>query len=346
LLGDPELYRALVRYARRRVRESEVEDIVQATLTDALAAQRAPDDPEELRRWVHTIARNKIADIYRRGGREAPRDNVGEEAAAQSTPVGARDLLRWAENELPPTDEAAHTLEWMLREGDGEKLEHIAEEANLPPPRVRQRVSRMRRYFKNRWTAQLAAAAALTALVLALVTLLRKDKTDQPIVREPVPVPSAPPRAEELRRLALERCDQGEWQPCLDGLNEARKLDPDGDQTQRVQEARAAAARGLAPETTEPESKSKAAPKGDLRAPAPDIKKMAPKPKATAPDPLRTQNNVSEPPWEPQSAKPRPAPQTTTTLPKLPAPEQKMAPPAQAPPVQQEQQFPSKKKGK
>ncbi len=197
LLADPELYAALVRYARRRVAEHEVEDIVQATLADALAAKRTPETAEEVRRWVHRIARNKIVDLHRRRGREIPKELSGpDEAAAESAPLSARDLLRWAEKELPEGEGADSTLEWMIREGDGEKLEHIAEEAELPAPRVRQRVSRMRRHFRSRWAAQLAAVAALTALVLRSLWLYKRRS------RAPRTSPASPHRRSRPRSAA------------------------------------------------------------------------------------------------------------------------------------------------
>src|SRR5690606_6384166 len=82
LLSDPALRNALLRFVRSRVPASEAEDIVQSVLTDALSAARAPEEPEELRRWVHGIARNKIADYHRRAGRELPREPGTEDAVA------------------------------------------------------------------------------------------------------------------------------------------------------------------------------------------------------------------------------------------------------------------------
>ncbi len=40
------------------------------------------------------------------------------------------------------------TFVWRLREGEGESLEDIASAERLPPPQVRQRVSRLRRLFR------------------------------------------------------------------------------------------------------------------------------------------------------------------------------------------------------
>ncbi len=241
-LSDPALHRDLLRFARRRVAQHEADDVVQATLTDALAAERGPDDPEEVRRWVHRIARNKIVDHYRRGKREQLSEPENHEVAAESSPASARDLLRWAEDELPPNSDAKDTLEWMLREGDGEKLEHIAGEAELPAPRVRQRVSRMRKHFRTRWAAQLAAAALLAAVVLAAWFVLRKAAPgEDDIAREKVP--NALERARDIRERALDKCDNALWDDCLRGLDEAKQLDPAGDSTPRVGAARANAQR-------------------------------------------------------------------------------------------------------
>ena len=292
LLPAPELRSGLVRFVRGRVPESDVEDVVQATLADAFAAREAPSEAEELRRWVFGIAKNKIVDVHRKGGRELPKEGVGDEASAESAPMSARDLLRWAETELPEAEGAQSTLEWMLREGDGEKLEHIAEEAQVPAPRVRQRVSRMRKYFRSRWAAQLAAAATLAIVGLAIWTwLASRDKPKPEEIAREVPPDE---RARELRRIALERCQARDFAPCLEGLDRAKAIDPVGDEALAIQEARAAAARGQAPAPSAapapepapsaappvkrlpPDSKGSLEPAPTTRPPPSDVKKMAP----------------------------------------------------------------------
>jgi DNA-directed RNA polymerase specialized sigma24 family protein len=276
LLASPELRASLTRFIRGRVPDSELDDVVQATLADAFAAQRAPEDAEELRRWVFGIAKNKIADTHRRGRREEPNEDAvaNHEAEAESAPLSARELLQWAEKELPQADGSKSTLEWMLREGDGEKLEHIAEEEKLPPARVRQRVSRLRKHYRSRWAAQIAAvaAAALAILALALWAIWRgraspgPDQIASEKVLPPAPVPDD--RAKEIRRLALERCRAEEWQKCIDELDRAKAIDPTGDRAQEVQEARAAAGRALTPPPAPPPSSSEAPKKAKPKIPA------------------------------------------------------------------------------
>jgi DNA-directed RNA polymerase specialized sigma24 family protein len=203
-LADPALNARLSHFVRTRVPESDADDIVQATLADALSAAEPPEGDEDLARWVFGICRHKIVDWFRRMRREVPFDlNADEETLpAASLPANAIDLARWARRELPKGKHNEQTLEWMLREGDGEKLEAIAAEANLPAPAVRQRVWRLRRYFQKRWAAQAAAVAALLIVALLVFFALRRkpetiaprpDPSFQPSPDLPAPV--APPQA-------------------------------------------------------------------------------------------------------------------------------------------------------
>jgi RNA polymerase sigma factor (sigma-70 family) len=192
LLGDPRLRQELVVAIRRRVPPDAVDDVVQATLVDAFASDHAPATLDEFRRWLWGIARNKAADHHRKRRRERG-DEVPEIEAPADGTREANDLLRWAERELPEGPQARQTLGWLLREGEGEKLEHIAAEENLPAPRVRQRVTRLRQHFRARWQAQFAAVAVVLGTTAALWWWLRpRPAPEAPIVREtPPPLPSA-----------------------------------------------------------------------------------------------------------------------------------------------------------
>jgi RNA polymerase sigma factor (sigma-70 family) len=250
-LADPRLRRAVEAAVKRRVRGDDAEDVVQAALADVLSAARVPEDAEEFRRFVFAVTRNKVFDHFRRRQREVPEDDAVEPAASEA-PLSARDILRWAEQELPDS-ESHHTLEWMLREGDGEKLEQIARDANLPAPRVRQRVSRLRRFLRERWAAELMLGV-LGLVVLTSGAILHYEQHHTPggVAQHdpklrPEPPRSPEQRGRELRRVALERCNGGDAQQCLDGLDRARALDPKGDAAPEVVGARSAAAARLAP---------------------------------------------------------------------------------------------------
>jgi DNA-directed RNA polymerase specialized sigma24 family protein len=237
---------------------SDAEDVVQATLTEAFASRSAPGNAEEVHRWVHGILRHKVADFYRARKRE-PAADAANEVPAESAPISARDLLRWAEAELPEGEQATGTLDWMLREGDGEKLESIAREERVPAPRVRQRVARLRTFFRARWAKEVALVTTIAVVIVAGVLWERALRQNTPpIAREPVPAPSAPSR--ELRRAALERCARREYRACLDGLDRAKASDPAGDLDDAVQAARVNAAAALA--SAAPTDRAAPAPSG------------------------------------------------------------------------------------
>jgi RNA polymerase sigma factor (sigma-70 family) len=249
-LADPALRRAIEAAVRRRIQGDDAEDVVQAALADVLSAVRVPEDAEEFRRFVFAVTRNKVFDHFRRRVREVPEEE-GQEPAAAEAPLSARDILRWAEGKLPDS-ESQHTLEWMLREGDGEKLEQIARDANLPAPRVRQRVSRLRRFLRERWAAEvLLAVLGLALLIPAAVYCYERLRQPEDVAKHdpllrPEPLPTPDQQARELRRMALERCRNGEDAPCLEGLDRARALDPRGDARPEIVDARRAAAAHLA----------------------------------------------------------------------------------------------------
>jgi DNA-directed RNA polymerase specialized sigma24 family protein len=235
-LFGPDLRNALVAMVKKRVPESEVEDIVQATMTDAFTSPHAPPDAESFRRWIFGVAKNKVVDYHRRAGRET---FEMPEVAGNAAPHQEADMLRWAEKHIPPGAENKATLEWMLREGDGEKLESIAETEHLPAPRVRQRVSRLRRHLKEHWQKEVAVLAALGVLITGILLFLHRKPSDQPIANEDVA------RAEELRKGAAEKCAAHEWKPCLDKLDDAKRLDPAGDSQPAPQQMRNDATKAL-----------------------------------------------------------------------------------------------------
>lgn len=190
-VADPALRREVEAAVRRRVRGDDAEDVVQATLADVLQAARVPEEPEEFRRFVFAVARNKVFDHFRRQSRYVSGEGEGETAAPEP-PLSARDILRWAEGELPDS-ESHSTLEWMLREGDGEKLENIARDAQLPAPRVRKRVSRLRKLLRERWAAELALISVLL-VAAGLGALYWYSSQPKDVVKREPPRPLPQPR--------------------------------------------------------------------------------------------------------------------------------------------------------
>ncbi len=243
----------LVAVVRARVPEPDVEDVVQATLADAVAAQKKPAEPGERRAWVFGIARHKIADYHR--GRKRSRADSDDVDLPDSAPHHSeRDLLRWAEGALPQGEDAKQTLEWMLEEGDGAKLEEIATRAKVPAPTVRKRVSRLREHLRAQWKKELALVFAAALLAMAVYVLTREKG---PEANHPVPAPTLsalPPQeiARGLRIEALKKCEHADYTECLKMLDRAKGLDPAGDLAPEVATARAAAETSLRPAPTAP----------------------------------------------------------------------------------------------
>ncbi len=240
-----DIAQAITAMVRKRVPPSEVDDIVPSTLAEAVASPEAPADKDALRRWLSGVARHKVADFHRRRRREVALDSAPELPGGSTPhPVEERDLLRWARRQLP-SDEAQQTLDWMMHEADGEKLEAIAERERIPATRVRQRVSRLRAFFRERWHRELALASVLVLVIVVGWIVARRDGPHAPpIAHDP---PRVIPRAEILRGEAESECARGAWRACLDKLDEAKRLDPAGDETPKMRESRRAAERALEP---------------------------------------------------------------------------------------------------
>lgn len=260
-LADPELRLLIERVARRRLPEMEVDDLVQTVLCDALAAEHIPEDDEQLRKWLVGITRHKVADFHRRGSRAKHVELTEQHGVSEAH--SAREWAQWADSQTAGDADAKRTLDWMARESGGEKLAHIAEEEQLPPAQVRQRVSRMRRWMQERWKAELAAVAIVAALALVAWMLLKGDSpVADPVEPDPVPAPFVPPvvdprleRAERVRADALSACEREAWSECVKGLDDAAELDPAGDTEDAVQRARRRAREALAPRKDDVEEK-------------------------------------------------------------------------------------------
>ena len=248
-LTRPELRRYLERYVRRRVSVTDAEDAIQAVLCAALEARQAPSDGDELRMWLTGIARRKIAALYAPSAiAERTASREVEHVEALPAPLEAASLLRWAERQAATVDEKRgdETLDWMARESDGEKLETIAADAKLPAAQVRQRVSRMRRWMRARWVAELAAVMAVLVAIGLVVRWYRapdesatKREIKPQTLPEPTPErlpPVRPPerdrshdeRAYELLRRGDRECTERQFERCIHTIDELELFDPHG----------------------------------------------------------------------------------------------------------------------
>jgi hypothetical protein len=83
--------------------------------------------------------------------------------------------------------------------------------------------------LRVRWVAWLAAAAVSgSAATFAVVN------ANPGLVAHPPP----PPDAARLREDGLTACDRHDWARCLELLDQAKELDPEGDRSPHIQDAR------------------------------------------------------------------------------------------------------------
>jgi RNA polymerase sigma factor (sigma-70 family) len=266
---------SLLRAVSRKLAPSDAEDVVQIALAEAFASKSAPEAPEDFQKWLWGIVRNKVADHFRKNKRMIPHgdalDPLAENVASgdafgrarpstSAEDVSAKQLYEWANAKLPANSEQA--FEWLMREGEGETLEDIAREENIPAARVRKRVSRLRSHLREHWKTEVALLAALgVALALFWLFSTRTVKEDRPIVKDPSPgqpktLPkSLPPElpsgdiademripeeaaADDLRKKAKAACEQGDLRGCKEALDKAKELAPGGEATDEVRALR------------------------------------------------------------------------------------------------------------
>lgn len=213
-LGGREVRRGLEALLRRRVPHQEVEDVAQTVLADALEASVIPTDPDELRRWLTGIARHKIADFHRRSARSKARLASSDDArldvdAFAASPVAfeEREVLHALLGEKRSRREA-ETMEWLIREHAGERLADIASENGVPAPVVRQRVSRLRRALRSRWTGVIAVVAIVSGLSVLGAAFL--DAPTEAIAPDPA-IAAAPLAPASATPADLVKLAEGDW---------------------------------------------------------------------------------------------------------------------------------------
>jgi hypothetical protein len=180
-------------------------------MCEALSSKSPPSDPTEILRWVHGIAKHKVADFHR--SRKFRSSEPLPELSQAPAPFEARSAPRWVLHQVCGQENKA-TLLWAIREDAREGLDEIAKEAAFAPAAVRQRVSRFRRNMRTRYLA-LAAAAALLALGGSLLQYHAKRQSNLPAII-----------ADSSSQLNLQSFDalQGNWR--VVSLHPSQALDP------------------------------------------------------------------------------------------------------------------------
>jgi DNA-directed RNA polymerase specialized sigma24 family protein len=280
-VADPLVGNALRRWLKGRVPAEDVGDMVQAVLAELLPYRDPPETVEALIALGRQMLKNDLVDHYRhrktvRGVEVQPRDETVDETVG-----GRANEQAWDEIDTKKRAEIlGHLVERgaltaadleLLERTDAEGYRTVAQELGTNEVALRKRAQRKRALLEQKWLRYAAFGLPGLAIILLIV------KAVQP----PPPVGHAPPwtgtpdeptpeeRAAALRANAEHACGAAQWEECLDKLDQARDLDPDGEQDPKVQGLRAKAHAGLSPAPSSAPSHSPAHAPAHASAPAP-----------------------------------------------------------------------------
>ena len=140
---------SLREFVSTRVPAPEVDDLLQDVWA-SLARTLEDQDIEQPRAWIYRVARNRIADLYRRRGSQPVLQNVTDELAQpqESVDLSGEELgeeIQEALSLLPPNQREV----FVRNELGGETLREIAEELGIPLKTVISRKGYARRRLQE-----------------------------------------------------------------------------------------------------------------------------------------------------------------------------------------------------
>jgi DNA-directed RNA polymerase specialized sigma24 family protein len=279
-VADPALSSALQECLKGRVLEADVEDMVQAVLAELLPYRDPPETIEGLIALGIRILKNDVFDHYRhretvRDVEVRPRDEALDETVADRAPadgwdeVDTKKRVKVVEHLVAQGKLTAGDVE-VLERSETEGFRALAEELGTNENALRVKTHRKRALLEKHWVRY----AAFGLPGLALILLMIEAAQPPPPVGAARPWTGTPdePTPEEqaaaLRANAEHACGAAQWQECLDKLDEARGLDPDGDNAPKVQALRAQAHAGIVPAPSSTPARSHAPAPSHASAPA------------------------------------------------------------------------------
>ena len=274
LLAHPELTRAIEgTLIKKGLALQELRDGVAQVQMRALGALRNKPRPADLGGWKAlccTIAeRLVVKDRQRETKRslyhEGLSDEADEHTAIARSPGRVHDPVDLArqrealEGQFEAGDMPEHGEEILDAIAAGESYKDIGAELGLTEAQVSRRLARMRKLFKAK-LASLGMLALMALLAVIFATpfggVATRDLGPKPDLRA-TQVHAVTPveRATALRAEALRACNAEKWDLCVGRLDEARSLDPAGDQSAEVNAARGRAVNALDAQDREMEAK-------------------------------------------------------------------------------------------
>ena len=256
----PETRQHLLDRAKKKVRRQDAENMVQSTFVRARTARSRPTSEETMAFWLDTLFDRTVADHYEALAlqKRAEAMFVHREAVPDTTDgtLGdPRDIKPWIAREAAKHPKDLETLDLIRRKANEHlSYEALAAELGTTPNAVKKRFARFGDKYAARHRRHLAIIGIVLGLLLvatiAAAYFLLRSRAPR-ITPEPpyTPPPTAPVRtdqdiAKDLRDDAYGACAASRWDECRDKLDDAWRIDPAGDTSPRVLEARRAIKEG------------------------------------------------------------------------------------------------------
>jgi DNA-directed RNA polymerase specialized sigma24 family protein len=237
LLSDPKLHASIRKTLRSHgVPADSVDDLLHDTLARARCAN-LPESDADATKYIHGIAvhlacdhRNYEADHLAVSFDECTCSPLTADPDGHELRDGVAKILARLHERFP---RAYHFFEAMYVHG--ESSQEVARRTGVSDGYVRAGASEVRQTAQELFM-QIGIGLALVLFFLGVGNELR-DRM------RPTPIPDVahtPPQVDrhapipletgvDLRDRGVSECQQGKWKACLDDLNEARKVDPDGE---------------------------------------------------------------------------------------------------------------------
>jgi DNA-directed RNA polymerase specialized sigma24 family protein len=241
-IKDPSLREAMKKVVQGRVRDADVDDVVQEALLATRYAKNLPTEPTARRQYALGIARNTAITWYTDKEKDRPDsrslDSVRREAADDGGIQRAIHAQHLEKIAATVTVKERSTLLCLYRQlVMGDSLADMAREMNVEYSTLHKRVRTLHGRVR-------ATGIAIAALVLLLVVNRWRARDEGRVAHGvPTPPPSMVPqppepargtpeakaRAAQLREDARAQCAANEWKKCLMSYDVAAHLDPEGE---------------------------------------------------------------------------------------------------------------------
>ena len=234
----------------------EIDDIAQTVTAELLAMADPPDDMDGCLAAARRAANDESIDTFRKSARRGAHnagptpyaDRVTAEdptEAATWHPIDRARQIALLREKLDDGSLSARDAQLLALDADGADAIEIGQELNLAPQTVRNALSRAKGVVRAAWNSRLKGPLALLAVLLlswwAKREHDRRAQRDRNDIHQDAPfAPPLPPmeRADRLRHDARDACADRDWMKCIEELDDAKKLDPAGEERPEVQEMR------------------------------------------------------------------------------------------------------------